>query len=251
MIRGRELLVSAEDGRSLPKEKPDLPCLTVRTIGRLRQLDVVAGMVPKDTVAPEGWCWADLRRLYGVVDDARLSVAGRAALLLDSESEQAFCGRCGATTTPCEATGRTCPNCHLTVFSRIEPAVIVAVRRAPNLILLARGSRLPSGIFSVLAGFVEPGESLEQCAIREVHEETGIRIKALRYMGSQSWPFPRSLMVGFLAEYESGDIVIDPGELERAEWFSLDALPPLPSTISISRWLVDCAIAEWKAEEPK
>jgi NAD+ diphosphatase len=130
------------------------------------------------------------------------------------------------------------------VFPRIEPAVIVAVTRAPNEILLAHAGRLPPGMHSVLAGFVEPGESLEQCVAREVFEETGIEVGNIRYVASQPWPFPRGLMVGFVADYVSGSIVIDPHELQGAAWFDWNNLPSLPSHLSIARFLIEHAKAQ-------
>jgi NAD+ diphosphatase len=260
VLRDRELLVPAVPNGdvsiatttigALPSSALGLTCAAVQVFGTLHGMPVVAAAVSANVPPPSGYTWANLRALYGKLDDTRLSLAGRAAQLLESETCQAFCGRCGAATKPGELGGRICTQCGLTVFSRIEPAVIVAVTRPPNKILLARGSRFASGFFSALAGFVEPGETLEQCAKREVFEETAIRIRNLRYLGSQPWPFPRSLMVGFLAEYESGTITLDPQELEAADWFSVDALPQPPMTLSIARWLIDNAVAELLARQP-
>ena len=143
-----------------------------------------------------------------------------------------------------------CTACGLSVFPRIEPAVIVAVTRSPNEILLAHAKRLPPGVHSVLAGFVEPGESLEQCLAREVLEETGLRIANPRYFASQPWPFPHSLMIAFVADYAGGEITPAPDEIEDAQWFALDALPKLPNRISIARRLIDGVIAEMGAAQP-
>jgi NAD+ diphosphatase len=181
-----------------------------------------------------------MRQLFGVLDDARLSLAGRAAQLLDWELDNAFCGRCGAQTTLFAAGGYCeCPHCKISLYPRLEPAVIVAVIRPPGEILLARSTRLPAGMHSVLAGFVEAGETLEQCVAREVFEETGIIVSGITYVASQPWPFPRSLMLGFVAEYQSGEIVIDPTELSSAAWFALDELPSIPSSLSMARTLID------------
>jgi NAD+ diphosphatase len=131
-----------------------------------------------------------------------------------------------------------CTACGQLSYPRISPAVIVAILRDEK-ILLARANRFPSGFYSVLAGFVEPGETLEQCAKREVREETGIEVKNLRYFSSQPWPFPHSLMVAFTAEYAAGEIRIDPSEIADAGWYSADALPLIPDPITVARKLID------------
>ena len=138
---------------------------------------------------------------------------------------------------------KICQQCGLVNYPRVSPAIIVAVIKDDQ-ILLARSGRFPGGFFSVLAGFVEPGESLEACVKREVFEETGIAVQNIRYFGSQPWPFPDSLMVGFTAEYAGGDIQIDGREIVAADWYSRDNLPNIPPGISIARQLID-----WFAEK--
>ena len=133
-----------------------------------------------------------------------------------------------------------CPSCGLLAYPRISPAVMVLVRRG-NELLLARSPHFRPGVFSALAGFVEAGETLEQCAVREVREEVGVEITNLRYFQSQPWPFPDSLMLAFFADYAGGEIVPDPSEIEAAGWFSIDALPVLPDPVSIARRLIDAA----------
>jgi NAD+ diphosphatase len=240
IVRDRELLLPDSEGCSLPRERPNLAYRAIQHLGQLDGVDIAAAAAPSNAEAPSGWSWVGLRSLFGVLDDSRLSLAGRAAQLLDWELCHAYCGRCGAPTLlDRKERCRRCERCGLSAFPRLEPAVIVAVTRAPNEILLARFSRLPQGVHSVLAGFVEPGETLEQCAEREVLEESGIRIKNLKYVASQPWPFPRSLMIGFTAEHATGTIDIDRRELESAAWFPLDRMPPLPSHISIARTLIE------------
>ena len=133
-----------------------------------------------------------------------------------------------------------CPACGLLAYPRLSPAIMVLVRDGERL-LLARSPRFKPGVYSALAGFVEPGETLEQCAVREVREEVGIEIANLRYFASQPWPFPNSLMIAFFADYAGGDLRLDPVEIEAAEWFTPDNLPILPEPISISRRLIDAA----------
>jgi NAD+ diphosphatase len=122
--------------------------------------------------------------------------------------------------------------------------VMALIRRLPEEILLARSTRFPSGMYSALAGFVEPGETLEQCLEREVLEEVGVRVRNVRYFASQPWPFPHSLMIAFVADWEKGEIRADPLEIEAASWFKIRNLPRLPQPISISRRLIDAAVAE-------
>jgi NAD+ diphosphatase len=163
--------------------------------------------------------------------------------LLDWQAHHQFCGQCGSPTErKTTEHAMQCPQCGLVVYPRISPAVMVLVRDGDKL-LLARSPRFKPGVFSALAGFVEPGETLEQCAAREVREEVGVEIKNLRYFASQPWPFPNSLMVAFYADYAGGQITPDPTEIEAADWFSIDALPELPDPVSISRRLIDAAIA--------
>jgi NAD+ diphosphatase len=141
---------------------------------------------------------------------------------------------------------RECPACGLIAYPRIAPAVMCLVTRARE-ILLARSPHFPPGMYSALAGFVEPGESLEQCLAREVLEETGVRIANPRYFASQPWPFPHSLMIAFVADYAGGEITPAPDEIEDAQWFTLDALPKLPKRISIARRLIDGVVGEMLA----
>lgn len=136
---------------------------------------------------------------------------------------------------------RICQSCGFVAYPRISPCIIVVISNGKK-ILLARSPHFPSEVYSALAGFVEPGESLEQAVHREVKEEVGINIKDIRYFGSQPWPFPDSLMIAFTAEYESGSIIIDGKEIEDAAWFDPDKLPKLPSSYSISRRLIESVL---------
>jgi NAD+ diphosphatase len=129
------------------------------------------------------------------------------------------------------------------VYPRINPAVMVLVTRGSD-VLLARKPGSPQGRYSALAGFVEAGESLEETVARETHEEVGVYVKDIRYFGSQSWPFPNSLMIAFTAEYAGGEMRPDGVEIEDARWFAPDQLPTIPEGISISRWLIDATTAE-------
>lgn len=185
-----------------------------------------------------------LRAIFSIAGPDTFALAGRATQLLDWQANHRFCGKCGTPTAmKAGELAMQCPNCGLLAYPRIAPAVMVLVRDGDKL-LLARSPHFKPGVFSALAGFVEPGETLEECAAREVREEVAIEIANLRYFHSQPWPFPNSLMVAFFADYAGGTITPDPSEIEAADWFSPDALPILPEPISISRRLIDAALRE-------
>ena len=182
---------------------------------------------------------APLRSIFQLGGAETFVLAGRANQLLDWQNHHRFCGQCGTgTAMKSSELAMLCPRCGLTAYPRISPAVMVLVCDGDK-VLLARSANFKAGVFSALAGFVEPGETLEECAVREVREEVGIEITNLRYFHSQPWPFPNSLMVAFFADYAGGEIRPDPNEIEAADWFSLDSLPLLPESISISRRLID------------
>lgn len=188
-----------------------------------------------------------LREIHGLAGDEAFALAGRAVQLLDWQKNHRYCGQCGTPTERLRGeTAMACAACGLVVYPRISPAVMVLVRDGERL-LLARSPRFKPGVFSALAGFVEAGESLEQCAVREVREEVGVEIAGLRYFASQPWPFPNSLMLAFFADYAGGEIVPDPAEIEAAAWFTVDALPLLPDPVSISRRLIEAACREIRA----
>lgn len=183
-----------------------------------------------------------LRAIFQLAGPEIFALAGRATQLLDWQANHRFCGKCGTPTVKKDSElAMHCPHCGLLAYPRLSPAIMVLVRDGDKL-LLGRSPHFKPGVFSALAGFVEPGETLEECAAREVREEVGIEITNLRYFSSQPWPFPNSLMIAFFADYAGGEITPDPAEIEAAEWFSPDALPILPDPISISRRLIDVAL---------
>ena len=200
-------------------------------------VDVPHGTDPADGAA------ADLFSYYGRASEPEWLVAGRAVQIVEWARTHRFCGRCGTPTelAPGERAMK-CPACGLLAFPRLAPAMITLVTRGDGdeqEALLARGVAFRAPMYSCLAGFVEPGESLEGAVVREVHEEVGIDVTDVRYWGSQPWPFPHSLMLGFHATYAGGDIVCEPSEIVDANWYRRDALPPIPPGISIARKLID------------
>lgn len=187
---------------------------------------------------PSGWRSMPLRAAMMGFPPVLMALAGRAAQVLEWDRAHRFCGVCG---TPTEHLGheraRRCPACSYTAYPRISPAMMALVWRDGEL-LLARSPHYTKGMYSALAGFVEAGESIEECVVREVAEEVGVRVTDLRYYGSQSWPFPHSLMIAFTARWVSGEIVPQEGEIEHAAWFPLDALPGIPPRFSVSGHLI-------------
>jgi len=213
-------------------------------VGSLGGTPCWAAEAPAQAAAPTGTQWEGLRPLFSVLEDAHFALAGRALQLLDWDRTHQYCGRCGARTEPKpDERARACPACGLAAYPRIAPAVMALVRRGREL-LLARGPHFPPGMYSALAGFVEPGETLEQCLAREVEEEVGVRVSRARYVASQPWPFPHSLMIAFVCDWAGGELRPQAGEIEAAGWFDILQLPQLPSRISIARRLIDGVAAE-------
>lgn len=173
------------------------------------------------------------------LDIGTLTISGLAKQILHWERQGRHCSRCGARTESILGSwGKRCTSCSAEHYPHIHPCAIVLVKRG-NQLLLTRKAEWPAGRYSLVAGFLDFGESLEECAIREIREETGITAENVRYVGSQNWPFPAQLMAGFVAEYAGGEIVVDTHELEDARWFPVDALPTLPPSRSIARWIID------------
>lgn len=188
---------------------------------------------------PAGFSVIDLRMMLGRLPENWFMLAGRARQILDWDINHKFCGRCGTPThSHFKDRAKECPQCHLVQYPRLAPSIIVLITKGKE-VLLARSANFPPGMFSTLAGFVEPGETVEQAVHREVYEEVGIYLQNLQYRSSQPWPFPNSLMLGFHAEYLSGDINIDNDEIVEANWWPVDQLPMIPPTGSISRQLID------------
>jgi NAD+ diphosphatase len=228
-VRGSDVWVA-----DAPLAEADQP-MFVGMLGRTACWAVEVG----ESVGDDGVAFSDLRALYGRLPETQWSVAGRAVQLVDWARTHRFCGRCG---TPTEAASgeraMRCPACGLLAFPRVAPAVITLVTRGEE-VLLARGVTFPVPMYSCIAGFVEPGETIEEAVRREVREEVGVDITNLAYVSSQPWPFPHSLMIGFTADWASGDIVIDPREILDAQWFRADNMPMIPHGISIARKLID------------
>ena len=188
--------------------------------------------------APPGFEWSSLRRFIQAPDEALFALAGRGMQLIEWHRTHRFCGSCGAALVAHKTDrARVCEPCKRTFYPRLSPCIIVLVTRGKEL-LLARGDRHPEGMYSTLAGFIEPGETAEHAVHREVREEVGIEVQNLRYWGSQPWPFPHQLMLGFYAEYKAGDIVLEDEEISDAQWWYYRKLPQHPPAATISGRLI-------------
>ncbi|NER59116.1 NAD(+) diphosphatase [Pseudomonas sp. MAFF212428] len=190
-----------------------------------------------------GCSWRGLRQFMLEGDFDTYTILGYAAQIATWAREHRFCGSCGQPMAQIHwERAMYCAPCDLRSYPRISPSMIVLITRGDE-ILLARSPRFVTGVYSTLAGFAEPGESAEDCLVREVREEVALQVQNLQYVGSQCWPFPHSMMLGFHAEYAGGEIVMQADEIEDAQWFSVHALPPLPAGRSIARYLIDLYVA--------
>ena len=249
IFQGHRFLIKQEENTS-----PSIPYITnPEEIGleplRYQYLGIFEGQhcysaeVSQEAEPPENMRFMSLRRLFGQVNDDLLRLAGRSIHIVDWDRNNQFCGRCAAPMEMAKDRAKVCPSCGLRRYPRISPAVIMLIRHE-NKLLLAHAARHPSGFHSVLAGFAEPGETLEECVAREIREEVGIEVKNIRYFGSQPWPFPDSLMIGFTCEYASGQITVDPEEIAEAAWYTVaemnaaDFSTP-PAAISIAGELIE------------
>ena len=238
------LLVTAE------KSTAPIPCLMdladlnlspIRTqyLGTLDGRACYSAELFPQSIAPEGYVFSDLRSLYARFDEDIFRLAGRALQIMSWDQSHQYCGRCGHPTEQLQGEmAKTCPICQFTSYPRISPVTSVAVLKDDTILLIRHaGSR--GRMRTIVAGFLEPGETLEECVKREVLEEVGLQVKNIKYFGSQPWPFPNSLMIGFTAEYESGEIQVDGKEVTEAAWCNVTSISDIPPRMSISREIID------------
>jgi NAD+ diphosphatase len=240
-FKGRELLVQESSPAQIPVFEDNQLFAGYRNVylGKLHGTDCFAIELPQDYTLPVGMALLPLRTVIINFASNLSSIANRAVQLLDWDRDHKFCGRCGnLMENVMPEHSKKCPVCGLVNYPRISPAIIVLVHDGDK-VLLTRSPHFKPGVFSVQAGFVEAGESLEDTVRREIFEETGLKVKDITYFGSQPWPFPNSLMVGFTAAYESGELKLDPVEIEAGGWHRYNELPTVPDSASISRKLID------------
>lgn len=254
-FRESDLLVLEEGPVRVPEadslDELDLGAYPYKPIGSLGGRPCYVVDLDSDTEPPEGTVFRNLRGLFATIDEELFRMAGRAIQILEFDRTHQFCGRCaGRTIQGPDELSKRCSRCGTVYHPRLSPASIVLVRRGRNELLLARSPGFPKGMYSVLAGFVEPGESIEETISREIREEVGVEVENVRYFGSQPWPFPHSLMIGFTADYAGGEIQPQAGEIEDAGWYRVDDLPDLPPRVSIARAMIDAFVAE-NGRDPK
>lgn len=245
IFKGYELLVYADpltDAYNVPISK-DIACLRpmicdIQYFGQIDGKDSYIASL-SESVDLKGFILKGLRYLYSEIGDDWYLLANRACHLNNWKKMNRYCGCCGEVMNrSSDEVAMLCGNCGNIVYPRISPAVIVSITKGEQ-ILLAHGARFSDRIYSVLAGYVEAGETLEDCVRREVMEEVGLSIKNIRYFSSQPWPYPDSLMVAFTAEHESGEISVDGKEIEDANWYFKENLPQLPSRASVAMKLIE------------
>ncbi|MDP3848113.1 MAG: NAD(+) diphosphatase [Pseudomonas sp.] len=233
------------NGVLFPREwlkRQDLPILAEHGLGYFAG-DPIYLLELQQPVELAGCSWQGLRQLMLQGDASTFKMLGFASQIGTWARQHRFCGSCAGAMQPVAGErAMHCPACAIQHYPRLSPSMIVLVTRGDE-VLLARSPRFNQGVYSTLAGFVEAGESVEDCVAREVFEEVGLQVQNLQYMASQGWPFPHSLMLGFHAEYAAGEIVMQAEEIEDARWFALDDLPLLPPPSSISRYLIDLYLA--------
>ncbi|MBZ9635425.1 NAD(+) diphosphatase [Clostridium sp. FP1] len=236
-----ELLVKSENDKAvIPAicDLENLELINTQYLGSIDGQNCFCGELNSDTVIPSDMYFSKLKALTHQLSKDMFWIGGRAIQIVNWNNDHKYCGRCGTLAQSVDGErAKKCPKCGLVNYPRISPAIIVAVVRDGKL-LLAHNNQSAKELYSVVAGFVEVGETFEECVVREVQEETGITVKNIKYFGNQPWPFPNSLMIGFTAEYASGEIQVDGKEIGDANWYSSTEMPLTPDSISIAKKLI-------------
>lgn len=224
-----------------------LHLLREHRLGLFNEVNCYCAEISKETLIPDEMESIPLRQALEQLGTEWYRAAVKAHAVMSWDKNHHYCGHCATKTQHKPDTfERQCPSCALIFYPRISPSIIVLIKKEDQ-ILMARGPHFTAGAYGLIAGFVEPGENIEEAIRREVKEEVDIEIKNLRYFGSQAWPFPDSLMLAFIADYTSGELKINQSEIEAAGWYTIDNLPGRPSSsISIARKLIEHFIEEQK-----
>ncbi len=246
-IVANDQLLCSTSGHLVVLNENEFYCLNLHII---LQYSVVANkdeqywVVATNSQEIPGYQWLNLRSQLGFISDPKFQLAGRALQTLRWHIDHQYCGRCGKPTVPHQRDlAKICTHCTLDFYPRISPCIIVLVTQG-DYCLLARHTKSHQEIFSCLAGFIEIGESPEQTVVREVMEEVSVNVDNIRYIASQPWPFPGQLMLGYLADYVSGDIIVDRNEILAAAWYHYNQLPNVPSLATISGCLINTFVQQ-------
>lgn len=237
-------ILLTKEGAIPQGESPSFPLKPWNEVTRLTMEDVTCVVVRLDTpVLSNGFQMIGLRATFDILPASDYQLAGKCAELLYFDQNSKFCGCCGAPMKWNSEISKKCTNCGKELWPPLAIAVIVRVLRkradGQDEILLVRANNFRGTHYGLVAGFVETGDTLEESVERELWEETHIKVRNIQYFGSQPWPFPCGLMVGFTAEYAEGEIQIQRSELNAAGWFTADNLPNIPGKASIARQLID------------
>ena len=236
------LIQQRGDGWHVPcTDQPPVPVPaggTLHSIAFHKGIECKSFAVQAPVPDGETWRMIQLRKSYDQIPVEEYQLAGKASIILHWDENTRYCPHCGIPMQQISAIGKKCPECRQEFYPHLAPAIIVRLSKGDS-ILMVRAHNFRGTFYGLVAGFVEPGETLEQCVEREVMEETGLQIKNVRYFGSQPWPYPSGIMIGFTAEYAGGTIRLQKEELSEGQFFSRDNMPELPRKLSIARRLVD------------
>jgi NAD+ diphosphatase len=236
LFQGQNLVVDAD--LQLPVVEADQHDLFIEQA----QQTVLVRDIQASTPLPEGFHLVAIRELIMYWDSAQFEQAAKAKQLLEWRRNHRFCSHCGSKTqTHHSEFAMVCPQCHYHQYPRIQPCIITLITHQAQ-ILLAKANRPHNDMYGLIAGFVEVGETLEQAVQREVAEEVGIKVKNISYLASQPWPFPSNLMIAFHAEYDSGDLKLQPEEIADAQFFAYHQLPKIPTAGSIAHKMIKAAV---------
>lgn len=243
LLQGGSVLMQPDGEQRLLPEGPQPAWLALKqpplSFASLQGKPVRVAAVPSSLPIPPDLVAEPFNAFQERLSPDLMTIAGIGKQLLHWQRMSRFCSYCGQPLKQLPETwGKNCVGCNNEHYPHIHPCAIVLISRDDQLLLIHK-PEWPQGRYSLVAGFLDVGESLEECAIREAMEETGVTIKNVRYLASQSWPFPSQMMVGFVADYASGDIKVDGKEIDDARWFTIGSLPSLPASRSIARFLID------------
>lgn len=240
LFYGDKILVMGSENLTIPRSSDSLSeKIEMAKLYEFNSYNEVTCLCGELLQSPDidGYMLFDVRALFSRIDEKLYRIVAHAFHLVNWERNSRYCGCCGVMMEwhP-TMLAKICSGCNRTFFPRISPAIIVAIVNDDKL-LLARGPQY--NFYSLIAGFVEPGETLEEGLRREIREEVGLEVMNIKYFASQPWPFPDSLMIGFTAEYESGELTLDESEIVEAGWYTADEIPEVPSRISIAGYMID------------